>query len=99
MWLGCTEGQAIQRGKHFLLTNVEKWTSVGCALPKTTWGPCATCSRKVGPFWGLMDLLFVLGAILVTKDTIIGSTLCFLVCGVDQVSLVENGHFTTSPCN
>ncbi len=33
-----------------------RWTTMGCVLPKTTWKPCATCSRGVTPIWDLMDL-------------------------------------------
>lgn len=51
--------------------------------PKQLEGLVQHAHKKIGPFWGPMDLLFVLGPILVTKDTTIGSTLCFLVCGVD----------------
>jgi len=38
--------------------------------------------EELGPFWGLTDLWFTLGTVLVAWDATIGSTICLLVCGV-----------------
>jgi hypothetical protein len=54
-------------------------------LPKVglqKWGPCTTCSWKVGPFWGLTDLLFVSSIILVAWDVITCLVIYFSMCGV-----------------
>ncbi len=39
--------------------DVGKWTSEGCASPRTMWEPYEACSWRVGPFWGLTDIQFL----------------------------------------
>jgi hypothetical protein len=54
-----------------------KWVNTCSTMPRIMWGPSMACSWKVGPFWGLTNLLFILGTIMVAWDTTIGSTICF----------------------
>jgi hypothetical protein len=60
----------VQVGRQFPLMGVGRWINVGCVLPQTMWKPYEACSWGVGPFWGLMDLSFILNTILVARDAI-----------------------------
>jgi hypothetical protein len=46
------------------------------------WRPCMACAWWVGSFWSLTNLHLIINTILVARDTIISSTIFFLMCGM-----------------
>ncbi len=61
---------------------VDKWVSMDSTTPKALWGPCTTCSWRVGPFRGSTNLQFAPCIILMAWDATIGLVVFFSVCGV-----------------
>jgi hypothetical protein len=50
-------------------------------LPRATWVPCITCSKRDGSFWSSL-LQFTPNTILMVGDAITSSTICFIVFSV-----------------
>jgi hypothetical protein len=69
--IGSCIGQVVKMGMWFLLMGVEGQMIVGSVCPKQHEGLVWHVHKKLGSFWGLMDLQFILDIVLVVGDAII----------------------------